>query len=108
MKRLSIRALILGSVLVGACASDEADSSLSSLPDDGTTSFACIQAISSTSLTTGSTVEQARNNLDALIADLSLSSAEVDYFVELRGTLEAMSDTDRLDDVFDSVQCRLR
>jgi len=44
----------------------------------------------------------------ATIADLSLGSVEVDYFVELRGTLEGMSDTDRLGDVFDSVQCRLR
>ena len=73
-----------------------------------TPSFACIQAISATALTTGSSVERARTNLRKLVDDESTTEGERKYFSDLLAAIKGKAATDTIGNSFDGVSCQLK
>lgn len=94
-------------LLLAACSSSGPASSSEETTGTSPPSFACIQANAATGLNSGSTVDRARQNLKALIADPSSTQLEADYFSELLVAIDERAGTDVVGDAFDAVRCDL-
>lgn len=104
-----IVAVSLMSFALAGCSSEAGDSDPApTTVEVSARSFACIQAISSTGLATGSSVERARTNLRKLADDESISAAERRYFTELLAAIEGKADNDSIGNSLNGVSCQLK
>jgi hypothetical protein len=71
-------------------------------------SFACIEAVAMTALTTGSSVGQARTNLQRLAHDSTLSEEERAYFADLLSAIAKKADDETVGNALDGVPCHLK
>ena len=104
---MRLTGLVVMLVLLVACSS-AGSTTLSEEPTTtAASSFACINAVAAAGLSTGSTVDRARQNLNTLIADPSSTQLEAEYFGALLAAIEDHDDMDTVGDAFDAVPCEL-
>jgi hypothetical protein len=106
--RLSAGAVCAALVVATSCSSATGDGvPTASSVESGNQSWACIQTVSMTALTTGSSVGEARNRLRSLADDSTLSDRERAYFEELLSALASKADDDVIGNALDDVPCDL-
>jgi hypothetical protein len=94
-------------LFAGACSSKATENHPTERTAETLVGFECVMANAATGLNRGSTVERARLNLNALIADSSLSAAEITFFQELLTEIEDLDSADLVGDTLDGF-CNLR
>ncbi len=104
-RRLTIAPLVIATGLFVGCSSDGGESISTIEPSP---SWACIQVIGLSQLTTGSTIGFARSTLKALVNDTTRDADERGYVADMLGALENKPDDDLIGDALDDVPCRLK
>ena len=104
LRPVALLAIATG-LFLGCSSEGDQSSSTSAEPYQ---SWASIQAISMTQLTTGSTIQHARSQLEVLVNDTTLDAAEREYFARMLTALEGKPDDDLIGNTLDDVDCRLK
>ncbi len=104
-RRLTVAPLVIATGFFVGCSSDGGESSSTTEPNP---SWACIQVIGLSQLTTGSTIGFARSTLEALVNDTTRDANERGHFADMLSALEGKPDDDHIGDALDDVPCRLK
>ncbi|MEQ1736213.1 MAG: hypothetical protein ABL886_07420 [Rhodoglobus sp.] len=96
----TVACVLVGAVSAGSCSSD------STVSTTERQSFACIEAIAMTGLTTGTPAGVARDRLTPLSTDESLTAQQRSYFGDLLAALDGLP-ADAAIDALNGVPCNL-